>query len=336
EYLYNGKYGVSTDRNGLYYMRARYYDQDIKRFINRDVVSGDITNSQSLNRYCYVQGNPVSLTDPFGLCPTAEEIAKIEFRRKVHVALDIIGIFFDGADVINALLYMAEGDDINAALSVVFLLPGVGSLAGLPIKYAMKLGGNIGESVLKLGKKFAPELVENGSRFIRNIGGKIDDAGRWINRKIGKLFGEGGRGTVENITEPVAAGPSLVQQGEGYNLKEAATKISPVEGYTDVVIHGTSDSFGVWHNGKWEYINQRSLATFLKNNPEYNGGAVRLISCSTGAKPDGIAQQLANKLGVDVLAPSDTLYIYQNGSTVIGPNPYTNTGDWKLFMPGKY
>ena len=50
-------------------MRARYYNQDIKRFINRDVVSGDIGNSQSLNCYCYVQGNPVSLTDPFGLCP---------------------------------------------------------------------------------------------------------------------------------------------------------------------------------------------------------------------------------------------------------------------------
>ena len=68
-YLYNGQYGVATDKNGLYYMRARYYDQDIKRFVNRDIVSGDITNSKSLNRYAYVQGNPVSLTDPFGLCP---------------------------------------------------------------------------------------------------------------------------------------------------------------------------------------------------------------------------------------------------------------------------
>ena len=69
EYLYNGQYGVSTDMNGLYYMRARYYDQSIKKFINRDVLSGDIGNSQSLNRFSYVQGNPVSLTDPFGLCP---------------------------------------------------------------------------------------------------------------------------------------------------------------------------------------------------------------------------------------------------------------------------
>ena len=63
---------------------------------------------------------------------------------------------------------------------------------------------------------------------------------------------------------------------------------------------------------------------------------MRLISCSTGAKSDGIAQQLANKLGVNVLAPSDTLYIYPNGSTVIGPNSYTNTGNWTLFIPGKH
>ena len=60
---------------------------------------------------------------------------------------------------------------------------------------------------------------------------------------------EGVTETLENITEPVAAGPSLVQAGEGYGLKEVATKIDPVEGYTDVVVHGTSDSFGVWHNG---------------------------------------------------------------------------------------
>ena len=154
--------------------------------------------------------------------------------------------------------------------------------------------------------------------------------------KVSESGGKGGAPTLENISEPVAAGPSLVQPGEGYNLKEAATKINPIEGYTDVVLHGTPDSFGVWHNGKWQYIDQRSLANFLKHNPEYNGGPVRLISCSTGAKSDGIAQQLANKLGVDVMAPSDTLYIYPNGSTVIGPNPYTNTGSWENFKPGKW
>ena len=41
-FLYNGQAGVETDENGLYYMRARYYNTDIKRFINRDIIDGNI------------------------------------------------------------------------------------------------------------------------------------------------------------------------------------------------------------------------------------------------------------------------------------------------------
>ena len=65
--MYNGQYGVATDDNGLYYMRARYYNVDIKRFVNQDVVVGGIDRTSSLNRYSYVEGNPVSYLDPFGL-----------------------------------------------------------------------------------------------------------------------------------------------------------------------------------------------------------------------------------------------------------------------------
>ena len=36
-YLYNGQYGVATNANGLYYMRTRYYNVSIKKFINQDV-----------------------------------------------------------------------------------------------------------------------------------------------------------------------------------------------------------------------------------------------------------------------------------------------------------
>lgn len=69
KFLYNGRCGVSTDDNGLYYMRQRYYNTEIKRFVNQDILAGSAGNSQSLNRYSYVQGNPVSYTDPFGLAP---------------------------------------------------------------------------------------------------------------------------------------------------------------------------------------------------------------------------------------------------------------------------
>ena len=66
-FLYNGRDGVMSDENGLVYMRARYYSPVLKRFINADVIAGSITNSITLNRYAYANGNPVSNIDPFGL-----------------------------------------------------------------------------------------------------------------------------------------------------------------------------------------------------------------------------------------------------------------------------
>lgn len=64
---YNGRDGVVTDRNGLLYMRARYYSPDMRRFINADIIPGEISNAVTLNRYAYANGNPVSNIDPFGL-----------------------------------------------------------------------------------------------------------------------------------------------------------------------------------------------------------------------------------------------------------------------------
>ena len=64
---YNGRDGVVTDKNGLIYMRARYYSPEMRRFVNADIIHGEISDSTSLNRYAYVNGNPVSFVDPFGL-----------------------------------------------------------------------------------------------------------------------------------------------------------------------------------------------------------------------------------------------------------------------------
>ncbi len=64
---YNGKYGVLTDPNRLLYMRTRYYSPDLKRFMTCDILEGSIADSTSLNQFTFVNGNPISFVDPFGL-----------------------------------------------------------------------------------------------------------------------------------------------------------------------------------------------------------------------------------------------------------------------------
>lgn len=58
------------DESGLYYYNARYYDPHIGRFITPDTIVTDPGNSQSLNRYMYVEGNPITLNDPSGNRPS--------------------------------------------------------------------------------------------------------------------------------------------------------------------------------------------------------------------------------------------------------------------------
>jgi|GEM_PF-3364898 len=59
-----GEYGVMAEPNGLYYMRARYYDPEVGRFISEDPIGFE---GGTVNLYEYVGNNPVNRKDPFGL-----------------------------------------------------------------------------------------------------------------------------------------------------------------------------------------------------------------------------------------------------------------------------
>ncbi|RMD62918.1 RHS repeat-associated core domain-containing protein, partial [Candidatus Parcubacteria bacterium] len=52
----------------LYDYNARYYDPAIGRFIQPDTIVPEPANPQALNRYAYVNNNPVRYTDPSGHC----------------------------------------------------------------------------------------------------------------------------------------------------------------------------------------------------------------------------------------------------------------------------
>jgi RHS repeat-associated protein len=61
-----GYTGEEVDSTGLVYLRARYYNPATGRFQSKDPWPGNPLRSQSQNGFSYVEGNPVSYTDPSG------------------------------------------------------------------------------------------------------------------------------------------------------------------------------------------------------------------------------------------------------------------------------
>jgi RHS repeat-associated protein len=64
-----GFQGDPTDPDtGLVDMLTRYYTPELGRFTTRDVLLGDPVAPATLNQYTYVSADPVSNTDPTGMC----------------------------------------------------------------------------------------------------------------------------------------------------------------------------------------------------------------------------------------------------------------------------
>lgn len=192
-FRYNGSAGVMTDSNNLLYMKSRYYDINTSRFISADVITGDIRNTQSLNRYTYCEGNPVNFTDPFGLSPEvkAKKQAQIEAEKreliseKIHGILDVAGMapFVVGmaADGLNGVIYIFEGDLIGASFSAIAFIPAVGEIS-TPTKHGGKLAlataSSGADNVARMAGRYgddAAEIIINNSNSLNKAENLFND-----------------------------------------------------------------------------------------------------------------------------------------------------------------
>jgi hypothetical protein len=127
--------------------------------------------------------------------------------------------------------------------------------------------------------------------------------------------------------------PTVTLLGIDDNLRQAARFIPPMAGHVDVVVHGKVDSFVVMRAGKTIHLDQRAFARYLRKQG-LAGQPVRLIACDSGFHPAGIAQQLANQLGVAVWAPTKKVWIHE-GVMGVGDAPGVHNGGWAQHQPGE-
>ena len=161
-------------------------------------------------------------------------------------------------------------------------------------------------------------LLGNGSQgAVRKADGLADEGAG-----LADEVAEGGTGTARR---------AAVVAGEDAKLALAAQRIRPEPGVFDVVVHGDGSSLLVLERGAWRELSPAELAAHMKANG-FEGGSVRLVSCGTG-QADGAASKLARELGVDVKAPTDTVWIHPDGTLTVGPTPDATSGGWSRSSP---
>ncbi|PIN91787.1 hypothetical protein COU56_04600, partial [Candidatus Pacearchaeota archaeon CG10_big_fil_rev_8_21_14_0_10_31_9] len=139
-YLFTGKERDKT--TNLDYFGARYYDSELRHFVQADSVIADLYNPQNLNHYSYVLNNPYKYVDESG--EYVETVFDIAF-----IAYDIQQIQQDPDNAIN---YIALGADVAGAA-----LPGVTGL-GIGVKAGANALNKI-DNVLDSGKAGENEIL---------------------------------------------------------------------------------------------------------------------------------------------------------------------------------
>lgn len=151
------------------------------------------------------------------------------------------------------------------------------------------------------------------------------------------------------LSEPVAASPVFLNKSS--ELYRRMKKIKPLDGYYDVMGH--SDGFSLIYGDLNDIDDEpgtaftmEELKATILSDKSYNGDPIRIVACDAGAAADGLAQRLADEMGVDVLAPTASVYVDYDGrmtlaatldeyEAVLGGR-IEERGRWVTFHPGRH
>lgn len=134
DYLFTGEqYDSGLDN---YYLRARYFDQNIGRFTQQDTYMGNSQDPVSLHKYLYANVYPVNNIDPSGNFSLSS----------LGSSINVIGTLVSRAQFLHSMFELATGDEELSAKQIGFeILAGVGG----------------GKLIKMFSKKFKPCKVKN-------------------------------------------------------------------------------------------------------------------------------------------------------------------------------
>ncbi|UCD80392.1 MAG: cadherin-like domain-containing protein [Desulfobacterales bacterium] len=181
------------EETGLIYLRARYYDPAIGRFITKDPFPGNTPTPQTSNPYPYAQNNPVNASDPEG--------------KYLESFLDIAFIAYDIVELVRQPSWYTA-----AALGL--------DIGGLFLPGATGLGAAYRASRLAPTRTF---LTEAATRAIRNVdttGMTARNAGTALHRYAENFAGS--RRTLI-IEQPYLGGNPINYRAWGSNVPDVAT-----------------------------------------------------------------------------------------------------------------
>jgi RHS repeat-associated protein len=183
-----GYAGEWTDTTGLVYLRARFYDPTMGRFMSRDSLGGNTNQPITYNNWLYAFSNPINVTDPSGLCAQGDQPCLIAAQQLFHDygwmlngkwQLSEVNILLDSAQQISNF-YDEHGGNGQARMR--------GSVSPVWFNHANIIGYTIkrhyafGQSVYLIPGFIDEKVIHESAHILDNLSGGPMPA---------SIFGEG-------------------------------------------------------------------------------------------------------------------------------------------------
>jgi RHS repeat-associated protein/uncharacterized repeat protein (TIGR01451 family) len=225
----------------LVFLRARYYDPQVGRFISKDSFPGFDIASQSLNRYTYSTNNPINASDPSG---------HFNLRQFGAGALDMLS----GVGTVGTSI--AAGTVATGLCATVVGCVVGGPLAVYAVNQAAVGGQKIGYGAVEIGMGIAGSSTDPVERF------EAYDP-------LGEALGMGG----------AALAPSIgLSAEEGRIVGETSKLLLDISVSFALGTKSDAIAYGLWQGGIVHGTSTARMITPFLNNPllKFAGNVSRL------------------------------------------------------------